>query len=111
MTALRHWLVGKKTYLLACALLVATLALVMCGRLTPSAGMVLVMIAVCGFPVTIKASLDRHQQEAIELLTELAEVGAALAGHNLPGVVTGGEAAIRQATAIAQECNQEEQPA
>ena len=109
--ALRHWLVGRKTYLLAAALAVATLALLFAGRLNAHAALVLLLFAAFGFPATFRAALERHHDETLTLLEELAETGAAVAVHNMPGALADGEAAMKLGSAIVDECRQEAQTA
>ena len=109
MTALRHWLVGRKTYLLAGALALATLALLVAGRLNAHSALPLLLLAAFGFPATFRAAMSRHQDEVVELLDELAETAAAVASHNLPGALAAGEAMAKQGEAIAEECQKEAQ--
>lgn len=107
MTAIRQWLKGRKTYLLAGSLAIAALALLVTGRLNAHSAMALLLFAALGFPATFRSALERHQEETLGVLEELAETGAALASHNLPGAFAEGEAAAKAGAALASECNQE----
>ncbi len=107
MRSMQQWLMGRKTYLLSGVLAIATLALLMAGRLNAHTALVLLLIAAFGFPATFRAALDRHHDETLTLLEELAETGAAVAIHNLPAAVASGEAAAKLASVIAAECRAE----
>ena len=99
---------GKRTYLLAGALAFATLFLLLAGRLTADTALALLLFAAAGFPATFRAALERHHEESLLLLEELAETGVAIAGRNLPKAEAMGRAVISQATTLAGECQKEQ---
>jgi hypothetical protein len=110
---MRIWdfLAGKKTYLLAGTLLLIALGLLLAGRMSPTAVLFLVSVAVCGFPATFRQALARHQQEELELLEEIAQTGAALMAHNMKVAAAMGELAALDGAHLASECKDEAQEA
>jgi hypothetical protein len=107
MTAFRGWMAGKKTYLLAGGVILVLLVLVALGRLTPETGTALLVFAACGFGVTFRAALQRHQEEEIAILKGIAQAGAALATHNVPGALRAAESIAPQGMQLVQELQQE----
>lgn len=105
-----QWTTGKRTYLLAGALAIATLALLLAGRLSAQTALALLLLAAFGFPAALRAALERHHEESLLLLEELAETGAALAERNLPEAEAMGRAALAHVGELAEECRKEETP-
>ena len=92
MLFLRVILAGKKTYLVAGCLLLATVVLLGTGHL--DAAQAVLLLAVSLFPATFRAALEQHHQEELATLIALAKTGVDLAGHNLPAAARDGEAAL-----------------
>lgn len=107
MTAFRGWMAGKKTYLLAGGVILVLLVLVGLGRLTPETGTALLVFAACGFGVTFRAALQRHQAEEIAILKGIAQAGAAVAKHDVPGAIRIAVGVAPQGMQLAQELNAE----
>jgi hypothetical protein len=106
MAFLRMILTGKKTYLVAGLLLLATVVLLGVGKLTVTTALALVMFAVSLFPVTFRAQLERHQAETLLLLGQIAAGGIALAGKNLPAAERDGEAAAATGLRLVSELHE-----
>lgn len=107
MTAIRGWLAGKKTYLLAGVVVLALLVLVAMGRLTPETGAGLLVFAAAGFGITFRAALARHQAEVVAILQGTVKIGSAVAAHNVPGAIQAAESLAPQGVQLAQELNAE----
>ena len=103
----RSWLIGKKTYLLAGVLLLATLALLFTGHLSPTTALTLLLFAAAGFPATFRAALEHHQKEELALLVQIAATGVAVSGRNIPAALKLGELAAEESLALARELQQE----
>jgi hypothetical protein len=109
MTAFRGWMAGKKTYALAGGVILVLLVLVALGRLTPETGTGLLVFAACGFGVTFRSALQRHQAEEIAILKGIAQAGVALTKHDVPGAIRTAMAVAPQGMQLVQELQQEKQ--
>jgi hypothetical protein len=97
------WLAGKKTYLVALAIVIVVIVLVVLGKLTPTTAMTVLLFAVGSLAATFRAAMERHQDEEMEILLEIANGGAAYARHDLPGALADGEKAVEGAVKLAVE--------
>jgi hypothetical protein len=107
MVKLRVWLNGKKTYLLAGAILAATAVLVATGKLTPTTALTLLLVAAGGFPATFRAALQSHHNEELTLLTHIALTGVDIASRNMPAALKDGSAAATDGLHLVQELQPE----
>lgn len=107
MRSISGWLAGRKTYLLAGVVILALLALVFLGKLTPDTGVALVTFAVAGFGVTFRHALQRHQDEEIALLRGIAQAGVDVAAHNAPAALAVAETELPQGVKLAEELRTE----
>ncbi|WP_162538774.1 hypothetical protein [Granulicella sp. WH15] len=83
---------GKKTYLLAGVLLLAAIALLLTGQLTPTSAMTLLLVGAFGFPVTFRSAIKRHEQDVLTILQQIALAGVYMRSHNSAGA----EGALKQ---------------
>jgi len=104
-TKLMGFLVGRKTYILAGVLCLATAVLVYTGRLTPTVALGTLLIALGGFAATFRNALQRHQEDSLRLLADIAAVGVAVKNHKdiQPAVTT----AAKDGYVLGEEIEQE----
>ena len=98
---------GKRTYFVAGWFVVAALVAGATGRATPRVLQSLLIIAVCGLAATFRSALERHHEEEMELLEELAETGACLASRDLPKAAASAARAASVGIELVQEVKEE----
>lgn len=102
------WMSGRKTYLVAGAVLFVLAALVFLGKLTPDTGVALVTVAACGFGATFRHALERHQQEEIAILRGIAQTGEAAASRNASAAIQDAASTAFVGAKLAAEIRQED---
>jgi hypothetical protein len=102
-----NWLAGKKTYILAAVVFVVVIGLVFFGRLTPAVATSVVLFALPLFAATFRSTMERHHDEVVDILTEVAIAGAATAAHNSSGALKAGVAIVEDGARLATEVRME----
>ena len=108
MRAFLSWMAGRKTYLMAGVVFLATVTLVFLGRLNPTTASAVVLFAISGFAATYRSALARHQEEEIAILVTIANAGKAAAARNSPALISAATQVVEQGTKLAGEIAQEQ---
>jgi hypothetical protein len=103
---MRRYLAGKKTYLVAASIAVLTLSLVGCHRLSPEVAATLLLLGVSAMGATYRSALERHHQELMEVLSDVAIAGAAAAARS-PAALEAALSAIQGGAHLVCEVKQE----
>ncbi|HEY4358259.1 MAG TPA: hypothetical protein VGN16_21110 [Acidobacteriaceae bacterium] len=99
-----NWLVGKKTYLIAAAVCLATGGLVFAGRLTPETACAVGLFALGLFAASFRSALQTHQEDTMQLLRDLAGMGMSVSTRNVPQAIAAGARVVKDAAVLATEC-------
>lgn len=107
MNKLKSWLSGKKTYIVAGAIALATVAGVFFGKVdfSQAAGLLGFAGAICG----LGAKVDRHAAQMTALLTDVANAGGATIIHHYSAAGEYGVKAVEDAMKLAQQVKADRQ--
>ena len=105
---MKKWLTGRKTYLGAILVVAIAAGLVFFHRLTPQVALAVALFALSLFAATFRAALQRHHDEAMEVLSEVAIAGAAVAARNVSGAMSAGAAAFEDGAKLDSEIKAED---
>jgi len=101
------WLEGRKTYVLVTLICLTAVALVFFRQVTPATALAVALVFLGLVAASFRAVLEKHHDEVLQGLTEVAALGAAVATHKTGAIEPLAVAVAQDGYALGSEIEQE----